>query len=101
MQLRLNQAPVTPLAPRARRHPPPLRVHMRLRLLLLLACSLLCAARRPAISMAASMTDSSLNALELSTILLASMREKSRMSVMSASSVSPEQRIVLTRSHCC
>lgn len=34
------------------------------------------------------------------TILLASMRLKSRMSVISVSSVSPEQRIVLTRSHC-
>ena len=30
----------------------------------------------------------------------ASMREKSRMSEMSVSRVSPEQRMVFTRSHC-
>lgn len=34
------------------------------------------------------------------TILFASMREKSRMSVMRVRRVSPEQRIVFTRSHC-
>lgn len=50
--------------------------------------------------MAASTTVCSLNGAKCSTILLASIFEKSRMSVISVSSVSPEQRIVLTRSHC-
>lgn len=47
-------------------------------------CSRRCAALSPAISMAASMTVSSLNTALCSTILLASMREKSRMSVRGA-----------------
>lgn len=53
-------------------------------------CSRFWAALSPAISIAASTTVCRLNTAELSTSLLASMRLKSRMSVINVSNVSPE-----------
>ena len=63
-----------------------------------LACNRFCAADSPAISTAVSTTPRSLNLWSAKTSLLASMREKSRMSEMRMSKVSPECLIVLTRS---
>jgi len=63
-------------------------------------CSFFCAAFKPAISMVSSMILCRLKSWMYSESLFASIFEKSRMSVMSASRVSPEQRIVFTRSLC-